>query len=412
MSGFINFIEINVLGEYMNIENKKDVLVFGTGSLYKLNRNELVDRFNIISFIDNNVSSESNELDGVIIRRPEEIIYLSYDLIVIASSFENEIYSQLLSLNVPTHKIVLLRAIGKINQSKIMSHSDSHGLFYRPTGIYGENLSIVILSYGRVDMTVRLLTSIKDKIPGFSGEIVLFDNGSKQDEVINLQSYLDHFPINHKLILNDENYGVAKGRNYALQHVTKEWAFFVDNDIFFIKNPLFDICKTIVDFQTPYINLPLLNGDGNTIYSFGGNIVINGDDVSVAPFIPSGCHKLIVENTIASEIVFGSFLFGGSAIYHVDSFISHGMFDEDMFIGFEDIVFSISLLKRGVRVANISDFYMIHDHARPSDNEYNNLRYDIKTIKNSADAAFSKYGVNMYSGDVEKWLQSRTKKVI
>ncbi|WP_421189047.1 glycosyltransferase family 2 protein [Aeromonas enteropelogenes] len=396
----------------MNMVNKKDVLVFGTGSLYKLNKKELVDRFNIISFIDNNVHCDSNELDGTLIRRPEEIIYLSYDLIIIASSFENEIYEQLLNLHVPTHKIVLLRSIVKINQSKIMSHSDSSGLFYRPTGINGENLAIVILSYGRVDMTVRLLTSIKDRMPDFSGEIIVFDNGSKQDEIINLQSYLDDFTINHKIILNNENYGVAKGRNCALKHVTKEWAFFVDNDIFFIDNPLYSICQTIVDFQTPYINLPLLNGDGNTIYSFGGNVVINGDDVSVAPFTPGGCHRLIVESTISSKIVFGSFLFGGSAIYHVDSFISHGMFDEDMFIGFEDIVFSISLLKRGVRVANISDFYMIHDHARPSDNEYNNVRYDIKTIKNSADAAFSKYGVNMYSDDVEKWLQSRTKKVI
>ncbi|HDZ8913125.1 TPA: glycosyltransferase family 2 protein [Aeromonas hydrophila] len=396
----------------MNMVNKKDVLVFGTGSLYKLNKEELVERFNIISFIDNNVLSDSNELDGLLIRRPEEIIYLSYDLIIIASSFENEIYEQLLKLHVPTQKIVLLRSIVKSNQSKIISHSDSRGLFYKPTGINGDNLAIVILSYGRVDMTVRLLTSIKDKIPDFAGEIILFDNGSKKDEIITLQSYLDDFTINHKMILNNVNYGVAKGRNYALQHVTKEWVFFIDNDIFFIDNPLCSICKTIIDFQTPYINLPLLNGDGDTIYSFGGNVVINGGDVSVTPFIPGGCHRLIVENTNSSEIVFGSFLFGGSAIYHVDSFIYHGMFDEDMFIGFEDIVFSISLLKRGVRVANISDFYMVHDHARPSDYEYNNVRYDIKTIKNSADTAFSKYGFNMYSDDVGKWLQSRTKKVI
>ncbi|UXB13925.1 glycosyltransferase [Aeromonas dhakensis] len=388
----------------MSMVNKKDVLVFGTGSLYKLNKKELVDRFNIISFIDNNVRSDSNELDGLFIRRPEEIIYFNYDLIIIASSFENEIYEQLLNLHVPTHKIVLLRSIIKSNQSKIISHSDSCGLFYKSTGINGDNLAIVILSYGRVDMTVRLLTSIKDIIPDFSGEIIIFDNGSKKDEIIKLQSYLDDFTINHKMILNNNNYGVAKGRNYALQHVTKEWAFFIDNDIFFIDNPLRSICQTIIDFQTPYINLPLLNGDGNTIYSFGGNVVINGDDVSVVPFIPGGCHKLIVENTIASEIVFGSFLFGGSAIYHVDSFISHGMFDEDMFIGFEDVVFSISLLKKGVRVANISDFYMIHDHARVSDEEYNKMRYDLKTIKSSADVAFSKYGIRMYSDDVEKWL--------
>lgn len=391
----------------MSMVNKKDVLVFGTGSLYKLNKEELADRFNIISFIDNNVRSDSNELDGLLIRRPEEIIYFSYDLIIIASSFENEIYEQLLNLHVPTHKIILLRSIIKSNQSKIISHSDSCGLFYKSTGINGDNLAIVILSYGRVDMTVRLLASIKDRIPDFAGEIILFDNGSKKDEIIKLQSYLDDFTINHKMILNNENYGVAKGRNYALQHVTKEWAFFVDNDIFFIDNPLHSICQTIIDFQTPYINLPLLNGDGDTIYSFGGNVVINGDDVSVVPFIPGGCHRLIVENTIGSEIVFGSFLFGGSAIYHVNSFISHGMFDEDMFIGFEDVIFSISLLKKGIKVANISDFYMVHEHARPSDEEYNNVRYDLKTIKSSADVAFSKYGVRMYSDDVEKWLLKR-----
>ncbi|POG22876.1 hypothetical protein C2855_13965 [Aeromonas bestiarum] len=391
----------------MNIVNKKDILVFGTGSLYKLNKKDLVDRFHIISFIDNNVRCNSNELDGVLIRRPEEIICLHYDLIVIASSFENEIYEQLLNLHVPTHKIVLLRSILKISQSEIISHSDSYGLFYKPTGINGENLAIVILSYGRVDMTLRLLTSIKDIIPDFSGEIILFDNGSKYEELITLQSYLDDFSINYKLILNNENYGVAKGRNYAMQHVTKEWVFFVDNDIFFIDNPLHSIHQTIMRFQTPYINLPLLNGDGNTIYSFGGNVVINGNDVSVAPFIPGGCHKLIVENTMESKIVFGSFLFGGAAVYHVDSFISHGLFDEDMFIGFEDIIFSISLLKKGIRVANISDFYMIHDHARSSDEEYNSVRYDLKTIKNSADVALSKYGVRMYSDDVEAWLLQR-----
>lgn len=391
----------------MNMVNKKNILVFGTGSLYKLNKKELVDRFNIISFIDNSVHCNSNKLDGVFIRRPEEIMFLHYDQIVIASSFENEIYEQLLNLHVPPHKIVLLRSILKTSQSKIITHSDSYGLFYKPTGINGENLAIVILSYGRVDMTVKLLTSIKDHIPDFSGEIILFDNGSKNDELIILRSYLDDFSINHKLILNNENYGVAKGRNYAIRHVTKEWVFFVDNDIFFIDNPLHSIHQTIVNFQTPYINLPLLNGDGNTIYSFGGNVVINGSDVSVAPFLPGGCNKLIVENAMESEIIFGSFLFGGAAIYHVDSFISQGLFDEDMFIGFEDVIFSISLLKKGIRIANISDFYMIHDHARSSDKEYNSVRYDLKTIKNSADVALSKYGVRMYSDDVEMWLLQR-----
>lgn len=391
---------------------KINVLVFGTGSLFLKNREKIKSKYNVISLIDNDFRKCGTYIDDILISSPEKINEFSYDAIIISSSYESDIFFQLIELGVPKEKVIFLGLSINTETANVFSHPLTNGVFYQSTGIAGENLSIVILSYNRVDMTIRLLSSIEKYLDNFLGDIIIFDNGSQKNELIKLKIYLKNYPLAYSLIESTDNLGVAKGRNRAILHAKNDWVFFVDNDIFFIGNPLPIIDKTILKFNSPYINLPLLNNDLNTIYSFGGNITLEHGYLSVVSFINEGSSRLFVETIMESKISFGSFLFGGSSVYHKNSFMKMGGFDESLFIGFEDLIFSMSLIKNGVRVANISDFYMVHDHARPSDNEYNNVRYDIKTIKNSADAAFSKYGVNMYSDDVEKWLQSRTKKVI
>jgi GT2 family glycosyltransferase len=391
---------------------KENVLVFGTGSLYLENRGKIKNKYNVMSLIDNDFRKHGTYIDDMEILSPEKINEFYYDFIIISSSYESDIFFQLIKLGVPKEKVIFLRFAINSESASVFSHLLTSGVFYQSTGITGENLSIVILSYNRVDMTIRLLSSIEKYMNDFLGEIIVFDNGSKSSELVKLNLYLRNYPLSYSLIESSDNLGVAKGRNRAMLHARNDWVFFIDNDIFFIENPLPRIDETILKFNSPYINLPLLNNDLETICSFGGNITLDHGYLSVVPFMNEGSSRLFVDTIMESKISFGSFLFGGSSVYHKDNFMRMGGFDESLFIGFEDLIFSMLLIKSGVRVANISDFYMVHDHARPSDYEYNNVRYDIKTIKNSADTAFSKYGVNMYSDDVEKWLQSRTKKVI
>ena len=83
------------------------IIVFGTG-LYYENRKERIDTLfptgEIVGFLDNDEEKVSH--DGLPVYRPQEIIKLEYDLVLIMSSYSAEMQTQLENLNVPISKIV------------------------------------------------------------------------------------------------------------------------------------------------------------------------------------------------------------------------------------------------------------------------------------------------------------------
>jgi hypothetical protein len=81
------------------------VIVLGTGVtakdvLYKLN-----DNCKIVCYLDNN-SAMWGSFNGIEVKSPSLIKDLSYDFIIIASQFNDEIYDQLISLGVDRKKIL------------------------------------------------------------------------------------------------------------------------------------------------------------------------------------------------------------------------------------------------------------------------------------------------------------------
>lgn len=84
--------------------NKVDILIFGTGTYYKIFR-KWMKQYNILAFLDNNSMIQGTEFDGYKVVSPERLDYYSYDRIYILSSFLNEICDQLISLGVPKEKI-------------------------------------------------------------------------------------------------------------------------------------------------------------------------------------------------------------------------------------------------------------------------------------------------------------------
>lgn len=392
------------------MESKKNILVFGSGSFFLKYKDKIEAEFHIVAFLDNNQDRIGSEFLNKEIVSPEKYDSYDFDYVIVASSFENEIAEQLINLGIGDGKIILLSHFINFSEARLVSHSSTSRLFHVPSGVNGENLSIVILSYNRTDMTIRLLASIEEKISGFCGQIVVFDNGSEQSELEKIKCYISNHSQNDILLIEASvNHGVAKGRNLATGYAEKDWLFFIDNDIYFIGNPLPMINSIIEKFNATYINLPLLNDDELSVYAYGGSVVINEENnaVSISSFSPYGASLVTINSIVNNAVVYGSFLFGGTAIYHKQNFIDTGKFDENMFIGFEDIEFSIRIMRRGVMVANAPVFYMVHEHTRKSDMEYNSIRYSSEIIKNSANYLQKKYGLNVYSDDVEKWLIER-----
>jgi len=81
---------------------KINALIFGTGSLFFKNKVEINNHYNILSFIDNDPQKKGGFIDGIIIHSPDEIPSLEYDVIVISSSYEGEIYDPRIQLRSAT----------------------------------------------------------------------------------------------------------------------------------------------------------------------------------------------------------------------------------------------------------------------------------------------------------------------
>ncbi|MBE5820668.1 MAG: glycosyltransferase [Clostridiales bacterium] len=282
-------------------------------------------------------------------------------------------------------------------------------------GFYSENLTIVILSCNRADATIKLIKSLNDKCKNFKGKVLIADNGSTEENISFIKSEISKIRINCKLIEFKENLGVAKGRNKAVEYVDTKWIMFLDNDIYFTKDIFPEAQKAISQLGCKFINIPLLNADKKTLFTYGGHLyltMLDNNDIHI------GCGSTYKQVNI-NDIKFidnclASFLFGGSSIVNKEAFLECGGFDEGMFIGFEDVDFSITLFNKGYKIGCCKEVGLVHDHVKSekkSDIEYERQRFSNKKLYESACYFKNKHNIQVWSKSTEEWLKQREKEL-
>lgn len=102
-----------------------------------------------------------------------------------------------------------------------------------PNGFYEEHrtadVTIVILSYGRLEQTLNAIRALREHVR-VPFKFLLIDNGSDdetKDGLLQVASSWDRLEL---LLLND-NLGCAGGRMHGLARVTTDYVLFIDNDI-------------------------------------------------------------------------------------------------------------------------------------------------------------------------------------
>ncbi len=171
-----------------------------------------------------------------------------------------------------------LNLVNDLESLKVVSHTQIQSLISKIfslrnglPGINGEEISLVIIMFNRADLTIRLLDSLIKHIPNFKGEIIVFDNGSHNDELAKAEQYIKNCVIKIKHIKSPKNHG-APARNIAVKDSTRKWIMFLDNDIYFVSNPLESLQETILKTGAHFINLPLYDSDKKSVYCYGGTI--------------------------------------------------------------------------------------------------------------------------------------------
>lgn len=281
-------------------------------------------------------------------------------------------------------------------------------------GFHAENLTVVVLSCNRAEATIKLLKSIENQCVDFQGKILIADNGSDNESLNKLKDELNKTSLNCKLCEFGQNLGVAKGRNTAVKYVETDWMMFLDNDIYFIKEMFSKIQKSIAKLGCKFLNLPLLSYDGNYLYSFGGNIYLSDDNGKIHVGCGSTYKQEKVDESTKVNDCLATFLFGGASVVNKECFLECGGFDEGMFIGYEDIDFSISIFRKGYKIGCCGELGLIHDHQKAeneSDVEYEKKRFSNKLIYESAMYFKKKHGFSVWSEVTENWLKQREKEL-
>ena len=276
-------------------------------------------------------------------------------------------------------------------------------------GRTGGNLTISFLSLNRATLSEKLLLSIRDQLPGFAGEVLVIDNGSVVSELNHVRAICAAMPYKSRIVELGKNFGVGGGRNRTLPHVTTEWIMFLDNDIYFLSNPLPQFQRELATLGCHFMSLPLLDPDGETLFAKGGHLYVSFEGNELHIGAGSACAQKTDRNKSTLPFL-GTFLFGGACIVNLLSFKGMDGYDEAMFVGFEDIDFSVRLFQRGYKVGASGCSALVHDHPKPGtdiDRNYEKERFSRSFLYESALHLENKHGFKVWSDGVDHWLEAR-----
>jgi radical SAM protein with 4Fe4S-binding SPASM domain len=286
-------------------------------------------------------------------------------------------------------------------------------------GADGANVTIVLLSMNRSNLTIRMVESVKQHVPYFAGRILVADNGSSPEELTALRQYLQvHCPFAWQILEFGTNFGVAGGRNRAFREVDTDWVLSLDNDIYLAADPFPTIQRDMGLLGCRFLSVPLLNPDLRSFYSFGGHLstsIQNREPRLTIDFVlPPGSNIEAAERVAPEGTPFlCSFLFGGASVLHRDSFFAEGAFDDAMFIGFEDIDFSLRLFRAGMKVGCSALTAFVHDHPpaeNDPDRDYERRRFSRQVLHESAMHLEQKTGFRVWGEEVDSWLAENERK--
>lgn len=281
-------------------------------------------------------------------------------------------------------------------------------------GDNGSNLTIAVLSMNRSNLTIKLMHSVKRCIPNFKGEFLIGDNGSDEKEKLLLKTVMDEMPFRCRMIEFGQNYGVAGGRNKLNQYVNTDWIFQLDNDIYFINNPLEKIKEDIGILGCHFLCMPLVNKDDNNVFLYGGNLYV--DQIGSTITVGGGTgYQIKGEYTDIEAPFLCTFVPGGTSIMRKDTFFKCGGYDDNMFVGFEDTEFSMRLFQQGYKIGGCGIVSLIHDHPKPEvevDVEYEKQRFSTSKLFESAKYFEKKHHINVWNPSVESWVNDRLKNLL
>jgi GT2 family glycosyltransferase len=219
-----------------------------------------------------------------------------------------------------------------------------------------KRVAVVILNWNGESFLKEFLRPLTEYTPEWA-EIVVADNGSTDNSVTFIR---EHFP-QVRVIINEKNYGFAKGYNVALQQIEAEYYCLLNSDIEVSDHWL----EPVVDFldrnpETAVCQPKLLSYPDKSMFEYAGAAGGYIDKYGY-PFCRGRIFNHIEKDTgqynETKEIFWatGACMFVRAELYH-----QLGGLDDDFFAHMEEIDFCWRAKNAGYKVMYCADSTVYH----------------------------------------------------
>lgn len=251
------------------------------------------------------------------------------------------------------------------------------------------NIAVCILFFEKPNQTIECIKSFLNS----DVKIYIQNNNSSKYSYDLVYKFINKYPkIN--IYNSKKNLGVSGGRNNIIKKTKEEWLFFVDSDITIKTKNWFFIIKRIIENEKNIdAIIPKLYNKHDRQYAL--HLKINIKD-----------KKVVFEKAQTNKNT-NSFP-GGASIINRKMFDRLGMYNEEMFIGFEDFELCVRAIKQKKPINSkiIDKVVLVHDHRQAKTIQDKNAateRYNIRKIQHSYNIFKEKYNLDL-DNDWKPWV--------
>ncbi|MCM8830478.1 MAG: glycosyltransferase, partial [Candidatus Omnitrophica bacterium] len=259
-------------------------------------------------------------------------------------------------------------------------------------GQFNKKISIVVLSFNKVEHTIRCIESIKNTIH-CNYEIILFDNASNKETIDILHSTFSKDP-RVKIIFSPKNLGCPRGRKKAITFADGDYVITLDNDIVVTDGWIEELITRVEEDK--YIAgacCKVIFPDEKIQYN-GGSFTVRDDFIE---FSLIDAWKNAKELSTMRKVDC-DWIPGGATLYKREIYEKIKIC-ENYENAYEDNDFSLNVKKLGYKLVNCPTAKVIHNHiyydkkSLLSEKEYLQSRYNNEALKRSVITFYKRNGL-------------------
>ena len=217
-------------------------------------------------------------------------------------------------------------------------------------------ISVVILTFNRVDMLDMLLKELSLQTLIQSTEVIVVDNGSTDTT----NSYLLNSEIVNRFVRLSENVGCA-GRNEGLKIVNTKYVVTLDDDVF-LHRP--DELERIISFfeknpESDALNFKILFP-------------------STKEIIPFNWYHPRDYEIFQNEMFLTDYISEGAVAFRSNCFSDTGYYSEEFFLGHEGPDLALRLMNNGYKIHYSGEIEVLHRCSKMQRTTWRNTYYDTR----------------------------------